>query len=107
MPVSPRDPQNGLTPCPLCRRPCPATILENHHLKTRKRDAKAVKQICRECHKTIHGLFANPELRDPRLDLDSVEGLLRNSQFARALTFISKVPPGNHMRMRQSARRRR
>jgi 5-methylcytosine-specific restriction protein A len=94
-------------PCPLCRRPCPSAILERHHLRTRRRDKKAVEMICKECHRTVHGLFANPELRDPARELDSLEGLLEHEQFQSALRFIRKVPPGTSIRMRLSGHARR
>lgn len=88
--------------CPLCGRLCPAGVLERHHLKTRKRDREVVETICRECHDTIHGLFADWELRNAGLSLDSVDGLLANERFRRAVAFIRKVPPGTGLRMRLS-----
>lgn len=80
--------------------------MEDHHLRTR-REGEEVAQICRECHKTIHGLFKHRELRDERTGLATVEGLRENDRFAKALTFIRKVSPGEFMRMRESRARRR
>jgi hypothetical protein len=82
-----------LMTCPLCEREVPCAIMERHHLRT-----------CRECHKTIHGLFTREALRDPRNALDTVAGLLANPQFARALRFIRTVPPGGFMKMKERNR---
>lgn len=88
--------------CPLCGRECPSNIMEKHHLQTRRKDKADTELICRECHKTIHGLFTNTELRDPSMALDTVEGLLENDQFVKAVKFIAKLPPGQRMKMRES-----
>ena len=91
--------------CPLCQRDCPESILQRHHLQTRRKDKTFTELICRECHKTIHGLWSNADLRDGTKNLDNVEGLLENETFLKALRHICKVPPGAYMKMRQSKRR--
>lgn len=92
--------------CPTCERSDPALPMEQHHLQTRRKDKCATEDICRECHKTIHGLFQQHELRDPRLGLDTLEGLLANEKFQKAVGFIRKLPAGAVMQMRQAAHRR-
>lgn len=92
--------------CPLCERDCPDQVMEAHHLRTRKRDKTDTEEICTDCHKTIHALFTNQQLGDPRLDLDTVEGLLANEQFARSVRYIAKQPPGSYLRVRESNQRR-
>lgn len=91
--------------CPLCLRE--EVKLERHHLQTRRKDKSNTEKICVECHKTIHGLFTHQQLRDERLGLDFIEGLLENEVFVKALTFIKKVPAGSHMPMRQAKTKRR
>ena len=91
--------------CPLCFRE--GVRFESHHLQTRKKDKSATEKICVECHKTIHGLFTHQQLRDSRLGLDIVEGLLENETFVKALTFIKKLAPGSYMPMKQAKTRRR
>jgi len=91
--------------CPSCGRPIPRGLMEKHHLRTRRTDKDETEFLCRECHKTVHALFRNQDLRDPRNGLDSVEGLLADERFAKAVTFIKKVPPGNHMTTRESRHR--
>ncbi len=91
--------------CPLCQRD--GAPMEAHHLQTRRKDKKATEDICKECHKTVHGLFTQRELRDSRTGLDTVEGLLANEQFQKALVFIRKLTPGASMQMREAKTRRR
>jgi len=76
--------------CPLCTRDLPS--LEKHHLKTRRKDREDVEKVCRGCHAQIHALFSNTELRDPRLGLDTIEGLLENERMAKAIAFVKKQP---------------
>ena len=88
-------------PCPLCNR-LTEGLMEKHHLRTRRTDKDDTEHLCHACHAVLHGLFSNRELRDPRLRLDSVEGLLANEQFMKALPYIQKLPVGATLRMRQS-----
>lgn len=81
--------------------------MEHHHLQTRRKDKGVIELICRECHKTIHGLWTNPQLRDSRLELDTVDGLRRDDRFNKAISFIRKIKPGEYMKMRESRNRRR
>jgi len=90
--------------CPTCERV--GAPMTKHHLKTRRKDKGDVEKVCRECQKTIHTLFTQAELRDPRLGLDTIEGLLANERFAKAVAFIKTVPPGAFMKTRESRQRR-
>jgi len=92
--------------CPLCRREGSGLVLERHHLRTKRADKALTEKICKECHKTIHGLFTHQELRDPGHGLDTIEGLLVDERFARALKHIRKLPAGAFMRMKQAKERR-
>jgi hypothetical protein len=91
--------------CPLCKRAGEQLEMQAHHLRTRRADKALTEDICRECHKTIHGLFTNKELRDPERGLDTCEGLLEHQAFAKALRHIRKLPPGQYMRMKQAKKR--
>ena len=91
--------------CPLCLRNLPA--LERHHLKTRRKDRADVEQICQGCHSQIHALFTNTDLRDPRLGLDTIEGLLENERMAKAIAFVKKHPVGARVTTNQSNHARR
>lgn len=94
-----------LKECPLCKRECPKSIMQRHHLQTR-RESDEVEEICRECHRTIHGLFSNTMLRDSKLNLDSIDGLLNNERFYKAVKFIRKLEPGDRIKMRDSNKKR-
>jgi hypothetical protein len=76
--------------------------MQRHHLQTKRRDRETVERICRECHRTIHGLFSHRELAAFGSELATVEGLRAAARFQRALTFIRKRPPGVSIRMRLS-----
>lgn len=80
--------------------------MEKHHLRTRRTDKDETELVCKDCHDTIHALFKNQELRDPRLGLDHLEGILADEKFQKALTFIKKFPPGEHMTVRESNHRK-
>jgi hypothetical protein len=95
----------GWRRCPLCRRKSLDLVFEKHHLRTKRTDKGATLYVCRECHKTIHGLFPHRDLRDPERGLDTREGIRANERFAKALQHIQKVTPGVYMRMRQANRR--
>lgn len=96
-----------MTECPLCLRDCPETVMEKHHLKTVREDREDTEKICRQCHKTIHGLFPNIDLRDPRKNLDSVDGLMSNERFYKAVRFLRKKDPTEFVKMRESERKRK
>lgn len=93
--------------CPLCERDVPS--LEAHHLQTKRKDKTDTEGLCQPCHRQVHALFTNTELRDARRELDSVEGLLTDERMAKAVAFIKKQPPGTKVTTRQSnhAKRRR
>lgn len=91
--------------CPLCMRDL--SSLEKHHLKTRRKDRADVEKICQGCHSQIHALFSNTELRDPRLGLDTIEGLLENERMSKAVAFMKKQPVGAGVTTNRSNRARR
>ena len=80
------------TICPLCERLLPRASRSRHHLKTRRLDKHLTAIICTDCHRTIHALFDNRELR---AGLDNIEALRAHPDFAKALTFIRKQPVGS------------
>lgn len=83
--------------CPLCERDIPLT---DHHVKLRRRDAKAKVEVCRECQQVIHGLYPGTTLAR-RPDLWTIAGLRADPDIAKALVFVRKLKPGDRMRMRE------
>lgn len=90
--------------CPLCERKCPESVIEEHHLDIRRKSDRTV-DICKQCHKTIHGLFSNVELRNKKLNLNTIEGLLNNDRFQKSLKFLKKKDPTEFIRMKESNKR--
>lgn len=101
---SPSPPTTNMT-CPLCERV--GAPMEAHHLKTRRKDRHDTEMICRECHRGLHGLYPNSDLRDSARGLDTVEGILSDERFLKLRKHIQKVPPGTQMRMNDSKDKKR
>ena len=81
--------------------------MQAHHLVTRRKDKHVTEKLCRECHASLHSLFSNTALRDPKTGLEPLEGILANEAFQKALTYIRKIPPGQSMTIRQSKQAKR
>lgn len=90
--------------CPLCKREVPKYLVERHHIKTREVDKFATVPICNSCHKTIHALFSNAQIKD---GLDSVHALLANEQFSRAVKFIRKQAPTSVIKVKKANTRKK
>jgi len=92
--------------CPLCEREGEGLTLTRHHLQTRRKDKHEVELICAACHRTIHAMFDNAELRDESKGLDTVEGLKQHPRFAKALAYIAKQPVGRRVTVRSTREKR-
>jgi flagellar biosynthesis regulator FlbT len=92
------------TPCPLCQRDCPRDMMQRHHLQTRKVDRFNTELICSDCHKHIHAFFEN---RKVARELNTIEALLADDEFQKALKFIRKQAPGSRTTVRTTRRKRR
>lgn len=89
--------------CPLCERPM--FHASDHHLVPKSRGGKRTALICSDCHSAIHALFTNKELER---SYGTVESLLADQRFRRALAFIKKQGPRRRNRsVRSSAHQRR
>jgi len=93
--------------CALCEQDVPQHRMSDHHLKTRGKDRFDTALLCAACHKTIHTLFSNKELRDETLGLDTIEGLQAHPQIQKALVFIRKIRPGKRIKAKLPRERRR
>jgi 5-methylcytosine-specific restriction enzyme A len=66
------------TTCTLCRRVIPderiadPQVVQEHHLRPEERATSPTVMLCRPCHKQVHAVFTNEELRE---DHDSIETL--------------------------------
>ncbi|MFB6300016.1 MAG: hypothetical protein ABEH65_07115 [Halobacteriales archaeon] len=79
------------TTCALCRRQFPTEriddpqLIQEHHLVPERRAESPTVLLCRPCHKQIHALFTNDELRS---DYDTIEALRDADRLAEYLAWI-------------------
>ncbi|MXR52276.1 hypothetical protein GRX03_11765 [Halovenus sp. WSH3] len=79
------------TTCALCRRRIPderiadPRVVQEHHLRPERRAESPTVTLCRPCHKQIHALFTNEELRE---GYDTVDSLRTASRLEGYLDWI-------------------
>ncbi len=79
------------TTCALCRRVIPdgaiadPQAIQEHHLRPEERATSPTVMLCRPCHKQIHAVFTNEELR---ADYDAIESLREAAQLEEYLSWI-------------------
>lgn len=83
--------------CPLCERPM--FHASDHHLVPKSRGGKRTALICSDCHSAIHALFDNKSLETKYHTVDS---LLADPKFAKAVRFIKKQDPRKRHRSRRA-----
>ncbi|MFQ3319546.1 MAG: 5-methylcytosine-specific restriction protein A [Natronomonas sp.] len=71
--------------CAICRRHGPALPTERHHLVPENRKQSPVIEVCTPCHKQLHALFTNEELREA---FDTAEALRDADRMASYLSWI-------------------
>lgn len=68
------------TTCVLCRRVIPderiadPQVVQEHHLWPERRAESPTVTLCRPCHKQIHALFTNEQLREEYDTVEALEG---------------------------------
>lgn len=92
--------------CEACQRELPEQVMTRHHLRTRKVDPDAVAWLCGPCHKFVHRLYTNKQLAQ-RCDLSTVEALLGQPEFAKAVAWIAKQPAGASIKVYSPRSRKR
>lgn len=79
------------TTCALCLRVVPderiddPQVVQEHHLRPENRRESPTVMLCRPCHKQIHALFTNEELRE---EYDTIEALRDASRLADYIDWI-------------------
>ena len=48
--------------CPICQRPTPPEFQEGH-IVPKVKGGTVIVQLCVDCHRQLHHLFTNPELK--------------------------------------------
>jgi hypothetical protein len=99
------------TTCALCRRRVPderlgdPQVVQEHHLRPERRAESPTVMLCRPCHKQVHALFTNEELRE---DYDTAEALRGATRLQDYLSWIRgtdkldiRVSTSEHVRERR------
>ncbi|MFC7132850.1 MULTISPECIES: hypothetical protein [Salinibaculum] len=79
------------TTCALCQRVVPderipdPQVVQEHHLVPENRKDSPTVLLCRPCHKQIHALFSNAELRE---EYDTIEALREAERLADYVEWI-------------------
>ena len=71
--------------CNLCRRRLPERYMTTHHLTPKERSKSDTIEICQPCHKQLHVLFTNHELKH---DYNSAESLREADNMASFVSWI-------------------
>lgn len=81
------------TTCALCRRVIPderiddPQAVQEHHLRPEERAESPTVMLCRPCHKQIHAVFTNEELRE---SFDTITALRAADRLQGYLDWIRK-----------------
>ena len=79
------------TTCALCRRVIPdgrisdPQVVQEHHLQPENRAESPTVMLCRPCHKQIHAVYTNKELRE---DYDTIDALREASRLQEYIEWI-------------------
>ncbi len=79
------------TTCGLCLRVIPneaitdPQVVQEHHLRPEERSTSPTVMLCRPCHKQVHAVFTNKELR---ADYDTVESLRGATRLEEYISWI-------------------
>lgn len=83
--------------CAICEREVETT---RHHLTPKNRNESEVAQICEPCHRQLHAVFTNHELRQ---QYNSVEALKASDEMQKFAAWIRKSDRG-HVSIDETAR---
>lgn len=67
------------TMCALCQRVVPdekiddPQVVQKHHLRPERRAESPTVMLCRPCHRQIHAVFTNEELREAYDTIDALQ----------------------------------
>jgi hypothetical protein len=105
--------------CPICKRPLAepnesrrsrrdrgVVAQTEHHMVPKSRGGKAEVKLtmCVDCHSAIHAFFDNKQLEK---DYHTVEALITDERFAKAIQFIAKQPPGKRHKTKRTKERQK
>ena len=97
----PRPGIDGLSTCPLCERPVPASQADAHHLVPKSRGGAETVILHRICHRQVHALLTETELERHYSTVDSLKS---HPELARFLAWVKGKPDDFFERTRKSKR---
>lgn len=89
--------------CPLCGRELGSVNIDRHHLVPKTYKGKEQFPIHKICHRKIHSVFTEKELRD---HFHTWEALRRNEDIRNFIDWVAKKPPGYYARTATSNKKR-
>jgi 5-methylcytosine-specific restriction endonuclease McrA len=96
------DPEEPL--CPLCGRPLGTVNVDRHHLVPRTYKGKEQFPIHRICHRKIHSVLTERELRDR---YHTWEALREHEDIRAFIGWVAKKPAGYYSRTETAKRKKR
>ncbi len=90
--------------CPLCGRPLGTMNVDRHHLVPRTYKGKEQFPIHRICHRKIHSVLTERELRD---HYHTWEALRRHEDICAFIKWVARKPPGYYSRTETAKRKKR
>ena len=90
--------------CPLCGRPLGTEYVDRHHLVPRTYKGKEQFPIHRICHRKIHSVLTERELRD---HYNTWEALLEHEDIRAFIAWVARKPAGYYSRTETANRKKR
>ena len=91
--------------CAVCGRSGPGLPTGRHHLVPENRAESPVAQVCTPCHRQIHALFTNDELRESFHTVEALRGADRMQDYLSWIRGTKKtairVETSDHVRERR------
>jgi hypothetical protein len=81
--------------CPLCGRELGAANIDRHHLVPKKYKGKEQFPVHKICHRKIHSVFTEKELRECYHTWDA---LRQNEDIRNFIAWVARKPPGYYAR---------
>lgn len=90
--------------CPLCERDVEYSYTSKHHIIPKSQKGKETVRICRDCHRQIHAVFTNKQLKR---DYCTIEALRESEQMGKYINWISKRKVGSKVTTKMSNQRKK
>lgn len=90
--------------CPLCGRPLGTENVDWHHLVPKSYKGKEQFAIHRICHRKIHSVLSEKELRD---HFHTLEALKAHADIRTFIAWVARKPPAYYTRTATSNRKKK